>query len=199
MYIQAVLQGYSYTSIPRNDQLRTHLLGEDIGELERLFLSLPSNHGFQPDIRTKKRLIRAIEIAYWLKDHPQEKLVTPSPLHAKVFGISLPLEERRTRITNRLKKRLNEGLIAEVERLLAQGVTTAQLKFYGLEYKYVTAYLLGELNDETLFIKLNTEIHRYAKRQMTYFRKMEKDGLHIHWLNGMKHIDELCDELVQLI
>jgi len=199
MYMQAVLQDYSYTSIPRNDQLRTRLLSQDIGELEKLFLSIPSNQRFQSDISTKKRLIRAIEIAYWLKDHPQEKRVVSSPLHAQVFGISLPLEERRIRITDRLKRRLNDGLIAEVEGLLAQGVTAAQLKFYGLEYKYVTAYLLGELDDKTLFTKLNTEIHRYAKRQMTYFRKMEKDGLNIHWLDGMKHTDELCDEILQLI
>ncbi|GAA4784115.1 tRNA (adenosine(37)-N6)-dimethylallyltransferase MiaA [Olivibacter ginsenosidimutans] len=199
LYIQSVLQGYIYTAVPRNDQLRSHLLDQDISALEKLFLSIPHSARFHADMSTKKRLIRAIEIAYWLNTHPETALVPPQPLEANVFGISLPLVERRQRITDRLKHRLEQGLIAEVEGLLTQGIPPDRLKFYGLEYKYVTAYLLGEINDTTLFTKLNTEIHRYAKRQMTYFRKMEKDGIAIHWLDGMKDEEQNCAEICHFL
>jgi len=199
MYMQSVLQGYVYTAIPRNDELRTKLLDKGTDELEKLFLSLQTTVYFQADISTKKRLIRAIEIAFWLKENTDTALISPQKIEARVFGIALPLAERRIRITNRLNKRLENGLIVEVERLLAQGVSADKLKFYGLEYRYVTAYLLGELAYEQMFIKLNTEIHRFAKRQMTYFRKMEKDGIVIHWLDGMKGEEENCKEIMKLL
>lgn len=184
MYIQSVLQHYTFTSIPRNDNLRVSLLEKDSEALEKLFLSLPQLPTFKADISTKKRLIRAIEIASWLKSNPYEITKQQQSLDARVFGIRLSLEDRRTKITQRLEQRLEAGLIEEVQRLMDAGVAADKLKFYGLEYKYVTAFLLGEIDRQQLFVKLNTEIHRFAKRQMTYFRKMEKDGINIHWLNG---------------
>jgi len=189
MYIQSVLQHYRFTSIPVNQELRSRLADKGMEELEKFYLSIPSPSSFNPDLSTKKRLIRAIEITSWLTEHPMEKEL-PHSLHATIFGILLPLEERRMRITDRLNKRLAEGLLQEVERLLAKNVSADKLKFYGLEYKYATAYLLGEMEYDAFYAKLNTEIHRYAKRQMTYFRKMEKDGLYIHWLDGMKSLAE---------
>lgn len=116
-----------------------------------------------------------------------------------LFGIHLPVAERRARITHRLRQRLEAGLIAEVEGLLWAGIPAEQLIFYGLEYKYATLYLQGVLDKETLFTKLNTEIHRFAKRQMTYFRKMEKDGLEIHWLDGMLQAEENVAKILQYL
>src|SRR5690606_31547449 len=105
-----------------------------------------------------------------------------TPIPAVLFGINPAVEVRRQRITDRLRVRIDQGLIEEVRELLQKGIPPERLVYYGLEYKYVTRYLLGELDYETFFARLNTEIHRFAKRQMTYFRKMEKDGLEIHWL-----------------
>jgi tRNA dimethylallyltransferase len=189
MYIQSVLQHYRFTSIPVNQELRNRLADKGMEELEEFYLSMPSLSSFNPDLSTKKRVIRAIEITSWLTEHPMEEEL-PHRLHATIFGILLPLEERRMRITDRLNKRLAAGLLQEVEGLLAKNVSADKLKFYGLEYKYATAYLLGEMEYNDFYAKLNTEIHRYAKRQMTYFRKMEKDGLYIHWLDGMKSLAE---------
>lgn len=200
MYIQSVLQGYTFTTIPRNEELRLQLESKDIEELEKLFLSLrkPTTI-YKADISTKKRLIRAIEIIRWFQKYPDTQMMPAGKLSAQVFGISLPLEIRRDRITRRLKQRLENGLVEEVKTLLAQGISTEKLLFYGLEYKYITSYLLGKLNEEELFTKLNTEIHRFAKRQMTYFRKMEKDGIFIHWLDGTKPTQENTEEIIRLL
>lgn len=195
LYIQSVLQQYAFTSIPRNDNLRMNLLEKDIEELEKFFLSLPQPIGFKADISTKKRLIRAIEIASWLKVNPYEPINRHQHLDAQVFGIQLPLDDRRAKITQRLEQRLAAGLIEEVQGLIEAGVPADKLKFYGLEYKYVTAFLLGEIERNQLFTKLNTEIHRFAKRQMTYFRKMEKDGITIHWLDGRNAIAENVEKI----
>jgi tRNA dimethylallyltransferase len=195
LYIQSVLQHYAFTSIPRSDDLRINLLEKDIEELEKLFLSLPQPTGFKADISTKKRLIRAIEIVSWLKTNPHEPTNQHQNLDAQVFGIQLPLNDRRAKITQRLEQRLAAGLIEEVQGLIEAGVPADKLKFYGLEYKYVTAFLLGEIDRNQLFTKLNTEIHRFAKRQMTYFRKMEKDGITIHWLDGRNAIAENVEKI----
>jgi len=195
LYIQSVLQDYTFTAVPIDLPLRKQLEEKSGEELEKLYLSLPKPFDFKADISTKKRLIRAIEISFWLKAHQLPKLKA-QPLEALVFGLDLPLEERRNRITVRLKERLNAGLLQEVKGLLDRGIHPDKLKFYGLEYKYATAYLLGELDESSFFAKLNTEIHRYAKRQMTYFRKMEKDGLTIHWLNALhsqqENVNAMC-------
>lgn len=195
MYIQSVLQHYRFTSTPVNQELRSKLADKNIEELEKLYLSIPHTSTFKADISTKKRLIRAIEVTSWLTKHPMEK-ESPHVLNALIFGILLPLEKRRIRITERLNKRLTEGLLDEVRDLLAKNVSADKLKFYGLEYKYATAYLLGEMEYDAFYAKLNTEIHRYAKRQMTYFRKMEKDGLYIHWLDGMQSLTEQVDGML---
>jgi len=197
MYIQSVLQDYAFTAVPRNQELRNHLQNKSIEDLEKLFLSMHKPTSYKADISTKKRLIRAIEIISWLNTHPEISIMPSRKLDAQVFGISLPLEERRKRITVRLKKRLENGLINEVKGLLDRGVTAEKLMFYGLEYKYVTSYLLGKLSYDELFIKLNTEIHRFAKRQMTYFRKMEKDNIPIHWLNGTHTIAQNCEAILK--
>ncbi len=132
-------------------------------------------------------------------DQPEPVDGTPPLSGYHLFGIDLPVAERRARITRRLRQRLEAGLITEVEGLFRAGVPAEQLIFYGLEYKYATLYLQGALDKEVFFTKLNTEIHRFAKRQMTYFRKMEKDGLKIHWLDGMLPADENVAKILQYL
>ncbi|QNL51408.1 tRNA (adenosine(37)-N6)-dimethylallyltransferase MiaA [Olivibacter sp. SDN3] len=197
MYMQSVLQGYTHTSVPVNPELRVHLEKKDIEELEKFFLSIPKPDTYRADISTKKRLIRAIEVAQWSMHNKSP--VGRTGIESVIFGLSLPLEERRRRITNRLEERLKAGMLDEVSALLKQGVPEEKLKFYGLEYKYATAYLLGEMDYTSFFEKLNTEIHRYAKRQMTYFRKMEKDGLRIHWLDATAPIKKNTEKILRSI
>jgi tRNA dimethylallyltransferase len=116
-----------------------------------------------------------------------------------VFGLTLPLELRRTRITNRLQERLQAGMIDEVQQLINEGVPPEKLIYYGLEYKFITQYLIGELDYKTMVERLNIAIHQFAKRQMTYFRKMEKDGVQITWLDGTLPLETLTDELIKLL
>lgn len=193
LYIQTLLQSLPYSDVPVDETLRGALEHLSTPQLAERLAQLPLPANYTPDTSTRKRTIRALEIAEWYKLNPQGKDDSP-PLKAHVFGISVPLEERRRRITVRLKQRLQQGLIEEVQSLLDRGLTPAQLFRYGLEYKYVTAYLLSELDYPTLFARLNTEIHRYAKRQMTYFRKMEKDGISIQWV-AAKDFPQLGQQL----
>lgn len=194
LYIQSVLQGFNYSGVPVDAQLRQSLDVLSIEALAQKLQRLPIPGGFKPDITTKKRLIRAIEISEWCSRQPLPQ-TGYSPVRAILFGIDPPVALRRQRITERLMQRLEKGFIAEVKGLLDKGIPPEKLIYYGLEYKYATQYLLGELDYEHFFARLNTEIHRFAKRQMTYFRKMEKDGLEINWLsNGTP--EGMADELL---
>ena len=193
-YIQAVLQGFDYSIVPVDDALRKALYPLPIEVLKQKLLDLPIPPGFSADTSTQKRLIRAIEIATWCRH--QSLPANPYPrIPAKIVGIDPPVDVRRQRITDRLRQRLKGGLLEEVQRLLDNGIPPQRLVYYGLEYKYATQYLLGEMDYDVFFTQLNTAIHRFAKRQMTYFRKMEKDGLNIHWLtNGT--VDDLVEEVI---
>lgn len=193
-YIQSALQGLPYAMVPVNSTLRENLERLDKTALQQQLDAATLPLDFQADTSTKKRMIRALEIAEWTAAHPQQKTQRrPStPEEAILFGINPDTEVRRQRITERLQFRLQNGLIEEVANLLGQGIPPEKLVYYGLEYKYVTLYLQGELDKKTLFTKLNTEIHRYAKRQMTYFRKMEKDGLPIIWADNPSQQDMLA-------
>ncbi|WP_257669447.1 tRNA (adenosine(37)-N6)-dimethylallyltransferase MiaA [Parapedobacter tibetensis] len=181
LYIQSVMQRLDYTIVPVDAALRAMLEPLAAETLKEKLRHLPVPSDFKADTSTKKRLIRAIEIATWCQQYTLPPNPYP-PLSATIFGINPPVETRRQRITERLQKRLDEGLIDEVRLLLQRGIPPERLVYYGLEYKYITQYLLGEMDYHMFFARLNTEIHRFAKRQMTYFRKMEKDGLKIHWL-----------------
>ena len=184
LYLQAAIRGLAYSGVPVSINCREALEQLERDALIQRLEALPLPPGFTADTSTKKRLIRAIEIAEWWQTAPPATPFSPPPISATIFGINPPVEERRKRITERLRQRLDEGLIDEVQGLLQRDIRPAQLIRYGLEYKYVTQHLMGELDRSALFSKLNTEIHRYAKRQMTFFRKMEKDGLKIHWLQS---------------
>lgn len=182
LYIHSVLQqGFDYSAVPIDSSLRTALEPLAIEILREQLSQLPLPTDFTADTSTKKRLIRAIEIGIWCRHHSLPPSPYP-PVRAVIFGINPPVETRRQRITERLQLRLEQGLVQEVSGLLETGIPPEKLLYYGLEYKYVTQYLLGVLDYPTFFARLNAEIHRFAKRQMTYFRKLEKDGLKIHWL-----------------
>ncbi|APU95045.1 tRNA (adenosine(37)-N6)-dimethylallyltransferase MiaA [Sphingobacterium sp. B29] len=181
LYIQSVIQENPYALIPSIEGFKESLLAYPETELlARLQeYTLPVN--FQIDLSTKKRIIRAIEILAFLENHP-DHIVQQQAVDSIVIGLNPPLEIRREHISQRLKQRLNEGFLEEVCGLLTEGITHEQLQYYGLEYKYASLHLLGQLDYPAFTTKLETEIHRYAKRQMTYFRKMEKDGIIIHWV-----------------
>jgi tRNA dimethylallyltransferase len=180
LYIEALLHDYALTGVPINEPLRAEYERHSTEALLQYWEQYRSYHQ-TADTSTRKRLIRALEVAEYLAQNPGFTL-SSTPLHYQVFGLNPATELRRERITKRLHARLEQGLVAEVERLLAQGLTSEQLIYYGLEYKYVTEYLVGQLTYDTMVARLNTEIHRFAKRQMTYFRKMERSGIPIHWL-----------------
>lgn len=182
LYIQAVLQNFSHTYIPRDFALRDSLIDREYSDLKQLFEKLPKSHAFNADTSTHKRLIRAIEIAKWLESN--ELIENPDSLiEPIIFGINLELDTRRLNISKRLRERFDKGLIEEVQQLLDKGISADMLIFYGLEYKIITQHLQGDYTLEECFNKLEIAIHQFAKRQMTYFRKMEKDGLKIHWIN----------------
>ncbi len=194
LYIQSVLQPFDHSDVPVDPAARAALEAHPIEILRERLSRLPVPAGFRADTSTKKRLIRAIEICTWCQHHPLPPSPYP-PVQARLFGIDPPVEERRQRITARLEQRLRQGLVREVSGLLDAGIPPGNLLHYGLEYKYVTQYLLRELDEATLFARLNAEIHRFAKRQMTYFRKLEKDGLKIHWLVGGS-VDEQAAQVI---
>lgn len=197
LYIQSVLQRFDYSHVPVDKVLRDKLEILPVDALHGLLRQLPLPSGFKADTSTKKRLIRVIEICTWC----QHQTVPPArydAVPAMIFGINPPVELRRQRITDRLRSRLEQGLVEEVGELLHSGVPPEKLMYYGLEYKYTTRYLMGELDAETFFSRLNTEIHRFAKRQMTYFRKMEKDGLKIHWLESGS-VEDMAAEVVEAV
>ncbi|KAF0221158.1 MAG: hypothetical protein FD174_656 [Geobacteraceae bacterium] len=181
MYLEAVLKGYRLVEVPENHVLREKLAGLPLEELaERLKRFNPRLHN-TTDLLERDRLVRAIEIAEFEKGDEPEPFPEIAPA---VFGIRWERSALRRRITDRLKERLDQGLIQEVERLHRSGVPYETLEFYGLEYRFVAKFLKGELNRNDMFQKLNGSIHDFAKRQETWFRRMERHGTVIHWVDG---------------
>lgn len=182
MYIEAVTKGYKLISVPVNPELREKLKDKSLPELEEILSCYKKLHN-KTDSDTVKRAIRAIEIEEYYKDNPANSPEMPviKPLF---IGIDIDREIRRVRITERLQKRLKSGMIEEVENLLKSGIAADDLIYYGLEYKYITLYLSGKIDYKQMYEQLNIAIHQFAKRQMTWFRKMEREGTLIHWING---------------
>ena len=188
MYLESVLLGYDMKDVPVNESLRESLEGQSTEDLIRYLSTLKEVHNVT-DITDRERLVRAIEIAD-CRMHKEEGEVKFPKFRHFIFGISLPREEIRHRITGRLNQRLDEGMAEEVKTLLASGLSPEQLEFYGLEYKYLTQYVVGKINYDDMFRLLNTAIHQFAKRQMTWFRRMEKKGVEIIWIEGFLPLDE---------
>ena len=193
MYLEAVLRGYDMIKVPVNKDLRESLEGKSLEELGRILSSYRDLHN-NTDTDTVKRAIRAIEIADFMKKEVSAVDNFPPPA-SLTFGIRYERDERRSRITRRLMQRLEEGMIEEAEALLARGISHDKLEYYGLEYKYLSLYLKGELSYEEMIERLNTAIHQFAKRQMTYFRGMERRGIKIHWLQGEEDHAVLADRI----
>lgn len=182
MYMHSILQNHQYTAVPVNAALREQLPAHDIEELRRTLSGYPGELTAQADLSSAKRLVRAIEIADYLQHHTLSEELRPE-IDPLIIGLTGDVESRRSRIMKRLNERFEDGLIDEVQGLLTQGVSAETLVFYGMEYKFVTLYLQNELSLSDLKEKLYIAIRQFAKRQMTFFRKMEKDGVVINWLN----------------
>ncbi|MFA5974167.1 MAG: tRNA (adenosine(37)-N6)-dimethylallyltransferase MiaA [Lentimicrobiaceae bacterium] len=182
LYLESVLLGYNLVEVPENEVLRRQLAELPDDELINRISSYRPLHN-TTDILDHERLFRAIEIEEYKKKHENQGIEIDFK-NTPVIGIRFDRKTVRDRITFRLRQRLNEGMIEEVQQLLASGISKERLMFYGLEYKYITLYLSGELSYEEMFTLLNTAIHQFAKRQVTWFRRMENKGIQIFWLDG---------------
>jgi tRNA dimethylallyltransferase len=198
LYIEAALKNYPYASVPVHKILREELSVKSKEELLDIFNSSSSAYHSIADVSTKKRLIRAIEISNYLRNHPVDH-VEDHKMDYILIGIDIPREERRKQISERFSQRLKSGMIEEVKSLMDKGLTRDQLVYYGLEYKFISQYLSGEFTYEAMIEHLEIAIHQYAKRQMTYFRKMEKGGLAIHWIDGTQSREEQLEKVLQII
>ncbi len=192
MYIEAVSKGYKLINVPVDEELREELEKMDISDLIEILKDLKPEQHNTTDQKHKKRIIRAIEIAKYYQSHDEIDTDYPA-INQLVFGIKYDRHSRRGRITERLKARIDAGLIEEVEQLLKK-ISPEDLIFYGLEYKYITLFINGKLSKEEMVKKLEIAIHQFAKRQMTWFRKMEKQGTKIYWIDGNKSLNEKIDD-----
>ena len=197
MYIESVLKGYRLLPVPENPELRASLEGKTLEELTSILAGYKKLHN-STDVDTAKRAIRAIEIEEYYKQQPPEYREFPS-LKSLIIGVDIDRELRREKITRRLKQRLDEGMVEEVRGLLAEGIDPENLIYYGLEYKFLTQYAIGELTFEEMFHQLETAIHQFAKRQMTWFRGMERRGFTIHWLDATLPMEEKIEQITKLI
>jgi len=198
MYIHSLLQNHELTAIPVNDILRATLLQFDKLQLQNKLNEYPVAYIKQADLSSSKRLIRAIEIAEYLSNNEQVPISRPE-IKPFVIGLYNDVETRRAKILKRLDDRLANGLIAEVKTLLNQGVSAEMLVFYGLEYKFVVSYLNNEIDFGTLRERLGIAICQFAKRQMTFFRKMEKDGVQINWIEVEGYSEEVSRKAMELV
>ncbi len=202
LYIESVLKGYRLASVPENKTLRMSLEGKTLGELTAILIELKQRNGSNmhntTDVDTAKRAIRAIEIETFNGENPTAADMMPS-IDSLVIGIDIEREERRRKISARLKSRLEEGMVDEIRALLDSGIPADDLIYYGLEYKFVTEYIIGKLSYDEMYGRLEIAIHQFAKRQMTWFRGMERRGIHIHWINSTLSLDKKFEEIKQLM
>ena len=201
LYIEAVLKGYKLSPVPQNQELRDRLEGKSLAELTQMLTELKarnnSNMHNTTDVDSCQRAIRAIEIETYNLEHPLPKRELP-PVESVIIGINVDRELRREKITHRLKARLEEGMVEEVKQLLDEGIPADDLIYYGLEYKFVTEYLTGRLSYDEMFTRLEIAIHQFAKRQMTWFRGMERRGFKINWLEATLPMEEKIKNIIQL-
>ena len=187
LYLESILRGYRLSEVPQNPELREKLSSKTLEELTEILRGYKQLHN-TTDVDTAQRAIRAIEIEEHYRREPLPERPFPR-LSSLNIGISVSRELRRERITERLERRLQDGMIQEVEGLLAEGIPPEDLIYYGLEYKYLTRHILGEISREEMFRQLEIAIHQFAKRQMTYFRGMERRGVPIEWVEIPAGVD----------
>ncbi len=202
LYIEAVLGGYSLSPVPQNQKLRESLEGKSLDQLTQMLVQLKQKNGSnmhnRTDVDTTQRAIRAIEIETYNLEHPTPERQMP-PVDSLVIGINIDRELRREKITRRLKARLDEGMCDEIRSLIDGGVNPDDLIYYGLEYKFVTEYVVGRTSYEEMFRQLEIAIHQFAKRQMTWFRGMERRGYTIHWIDAAQSMDEKVGAVLSLM
>lgn len=182
LYLESILKGYRFIPVPENRELRTKLEEKTLEELTNILKKYKELHN-TTDVDTAKRAIRAIEIEEYYRHAPVEERAFPA-LKSLIIGVDIDRELRREKISRRLRQRLDEGMIDEVKALLKQGISPEDLIYYGLEYKFLTLHVIGKLSFKEMFVQLETAIHQFAKRQMTWFRGMERRGFKIHWVDA---------------
>ena len=201
LYLEAVLRGYRMAPVPENKQLRQSLEGKTLAELTEMLDGIKSRKGQKmhntTDVDTAKRAIRAIEIELYQDEHPEET-EDIQPVDSLVIGLQIDVEQRRERITRRLKARFDEGMADEIRRIIDSGVAPEDLIYYGLEYKYVTEYVIGQRDFEETFRLLEIAIHQFAKRQMTWFRGMERRGVSIQWIDSSLPMEDKINEIKKI-
>lgn len=202
LYIESVLKGYSLSTVPQNPELRQSLSGKTLDELTEILMDLKarnnSNMHNRSDVDTAQRAIRAIEIEMYNLQHPAQNRQFP-PVESVIIGVDIDRDSRRKRITERLKERLQHGLVEEVKGLMESGLSAESLIYYGLEYKFVTEYVIGKLSRDEMFCSLEIAIHQFAKRQMTWFRGMERRGFTINWIDWHLPMADKLEQIKKLI
>ena len=202
LYIEAVLKGYSLSTVPQNQELRNRLEGKSLEELTALLIDLKKKNGSnmhnRSDVDSCQRAIRAIEIEEHNLHHPMPERELP-PVPSLIIGLDIDRDERRAKITRRLRQRLDDGMVDEIRNILNKGVAPEDLIYYGLEYKFVTEYVIGKLSFDELFRQLEIAIHQFAKRQMTWFRGMERRGFTIHWIDAEWSMEQKISCIKQLM
>ena len=202
LYLEAVLKGYTLSPVPQNAELRARLEGKSLAELTQILSDLKEQTGSvmhnTTDVDSCQRAIRAIEIETYNIEHATALRTMPA-IDSLIIGVNIEREERRRKITARLKQRLDEGMVEEVQGLLNSGIAADDLIYYGLEYKFITEYIIGKLTYEEMFRQLEIAIHQFAKRQMTWFRGMERRGTTIHWVDASLPMSEKLKEVLQLM
>ena len=198
LYIEAVLKGYHLSPVPQNQELRDSLEGKSLDELTEILSDLKAKTGSNmhntTDVDSCQRAIRAIEIETYNLEHPTPRRELP-PVDSLIIGINIDRELRREKITRRLKSRLENGMVEEVQSLLDEGIPAEDLIYYGLEYKFLTEYLTGQLTYDEMFQRLEIAIHQFAKRQMTWFRGMERRGFKIHWIDATLPMEDKIKQI----
>lgn len=201
LYIESVLKGYALSPVPQNQALRDKLADKSLAELAEMLEDLKRrNHSVmhnRTDVDTAQRAIRAIEIETYNLEHPTDNRTLP-PIDSVIIGVDINREERRRKITQRLKQRLEEGMVDEIRQLLDRGIAPENLIYYGLEYKFVTEYVIGKTSYEEMFRQLEIAIHQFAKRQMTWFRGMERRGFTIHWIDALDPMDSKVAQIMDI-
>lgn len=197
LYIESVLKAYKMMPVPQNDELRHSLEGKSLEELTRILSTYKTLHN-TTDVDTAKRAIRAIEICEYYRTHPLDFVDFPI-INSLIIGVDIDRDLRREKISKRLRARLEEGMVEEVRAIMDSGVSAEDLIYYGLEYKYLTNYIIGNLSYEQMVTELEIAIHQFAKRQMTWFRGMERRGFTIHWVDACLPMEEKLDKICALL
>ena len=202
LYIESVLKGYHLSPVPQNQQLRDQLAHKSLDELTDMLRQLKARTGSnmhnRTDVDTAQRAIRAIEIETYNEEHPMPERELPA-VDSLIIGVGIDREARREKITSRLKQRLEEGMVDEINGLLDKGVPAENLIYYGLEYKFITEYVIGKTSYDEMFRGLEIAIHQFAKRQMTWFRGMERRGFTIHWIDALQPMEQKVDQVLDLM